>query len=485
MSDAAGQRRGAKRAARQQSDAARGVGRRARAGRARDHLCRRLDLLCALCAIAAGGILWEWTSLVVAARRSAHPGAGLAALAVGRGACRLELADCGMGAIAIGAIVAGCIVAAWPRRPTSRSAPAWAAGGVIYAGACLLGPALLRSDPQWGLTALLFLFATVWTTDIFAYFCGRAIGGPLLWPRVSPKKTWSGAIGGLAGGVAAGVAVAYASGVGKLGIVGVMALCSFGPGAGRRPVRVRGQAAFRRQGCEPAHPRSRRIDGSSRRLPGRGFCRAPHRHGSSRNCCARARLAGMVEPMKKKQPRRRRGVGAGRKAGTACRDAAGRHRLDRLEHRRSVAPGVRALSRRGGDRASQCRRAGAARARARRALCRRRRSGCLRRTQGRAVRLRHRSGRRRRGSRRGGATSRRLGDGGDHRRDEPQADARRGRARRHRGARQQGMSGLRRRAVHAPRRRRRRHGACRSIPSTTRSSRRSAPAAARMCAASS
>ena len=49
------------------------------------------------------------------------------------------------------------------------------------------------------------------------------MGGPLLWPSVSPKKTWSGAIGGLAGGVAAGVAVAYASGIGKLGIVGVMA----------------------------------------------------------------------------------------------------------------------------------------------------------------------------------------------------------------------------------------------------------------------
>ena len=103
------------------------------------------------------------------------------------------------------------------------SAPAWAAGGVVYAGALLIAPAMLRSDPQWGLAALLFLFANVWATDIFAYFCGRAIGGPLLWPRVSPKKTWSGAVGGLAGGVAASVAVAYASGVGKLGIVGVMA----------------------------------------------------------------------------------------------------------------------------------------------------------------------------------------------------------------------------------------------------------------------
>jgi phosphatidate cytidylyltransferase len=68
------------------------------------------------------------------------------------------------------------------------------------------------------------LFATVWTTDIFAFLGGRAIGGPLLWPQVSPKKTWVGAIAGLAGGVAAGVVVAYASGIGRLGMAGIMAL---------------------------------------------------------------------------------------------------------------------------------------------------------------------------------------------------------------------------------------------------------------------
>ena len=43
---------------------------------------------------------------------------------------------------------------------------------------------------------MIFLFAVVWATDIVAYFAGRAIGGPKLVPRVSPKKTWSGAIGG-------------------------------------------------------------------------------------------------------------------------------------------------------------------------------------------------------------------------------------------------------------------------------------------------
>ena len=59
-----------------------------------------------------------------------------------------------------------------------------------------MAPILLRSDSEYGLLAMMFLFAVVWATDIVAYFVGRAVGGPKLVPRVSPKKTWSGAIGG-------------------------------------------------------------------------------------------------------------------------------------------------------------------------------------------------------------------------------------------------------------------------------------------------
>ncbi len=178
----------------------------------------------ALCAAAAGVVLWEWTSLVAGSGDLRILTPGLAALLAGMLLVGFDLPAPALGMIAIGAVLAGLAAAAWPGVPPDRLTVAWGAGGVVYAGAMLLGPALLRRDPEWGLTALLFLFATVWTTDIFAYFCGRAIGGPLLWPRISPKKTWSGALGGLIGGVAAGVGVAYASGVGRLGIVGVMGL---------------------------------------------------------------------------------------------------------------------------------------------------------------------------------------------------------------------------------------------------------------------
>jgi phosphatidate cytidylyltransferase len=52
--------------------------------------------------------------------------------------------------------------------------------------------------------AILFLFALVWGTDIAAYFAGRAIGGPKLWPAVSPKKTWSGTVAGWVGAAIVG-----------------------------------------------------------------------------------------------------------------------------------------------------------------------------------------------------------------------------------------------------------------------------------------
>lgn len=100
----------------------------------------------------------------------------------------------------------------------------WAAGGVLYAGAAFFGPVVLRQDAGLGFTAVLFLFAVVWATDILAYFTGRVVGGPLLWPQASPKKTWSGALGGMLGAIAAAVAVAYAGGIGNLAAIAAVGL---------------------------------------------------------------------------------------------------------------------------------------------------------------------------------------------------------------------------------------------------------------------
>jgi phosphatidate cytidylyltransferase len=177
-----------------------------------------------LCAAAAAGILWEWTKL---AADSADPRIllpGFAALLFALVLTGIDEPGAAAGMIFIGAALAAGIMAAWPRRFPARNPLVWGSCGIVYAGIAYLGPALLRRDATWGFVAILFVALTVWATDIFAYAVGRIVGGPLLWPRVSPNKTWAGAVGGAVGGVAAGTSVAYASGVDKLVAVGIVAL---------------------------------------------------------------------------------------------------------------------------------------------------------------------------------------------------------------------------------------------------------------------
>ena len=56
---------------------------------------------------------------------------------------------------------------------------------------------LLREVPDRGLSIIVWLVLIVIATDVGAYFAGRLIGGPKLWRRVSPGKTWAGAVGGV------------------------------------------------------------------------------------------------------------------------------------------------------------------------------------------------------------------------------------------------------------------------------------------------
>ena len=52
----------------------------------------------------------------------------------------------------------------------------------------------LRNDV--GMIQTIWVIVCVIASDIGGYFAGRSLGGPKLWPAVSPKKTWSGTIGG-------------------------------------------------------------------------------------------------------------------------------------------------------------------------------------------------------------------------------------------------------------------------------------------------
>jgi phosphatidate cytidylyltransferase len=79
--------------------------------------------------------------------------------------------------------------------------------GFVYIGV----PAFALIVLRWTWFELVFwLMLVTWATDIFAYFAGRAIGGPKLARRISPNKTWSGLAGGMLGAAVVGaVAASY------------------------------------------------------------------------------------------------------------------------------------------------------------------------------------------------------------------------------------------------------------------------------------
>ena len=72
-----------------------------------------------------------------------------------------------------------------------------AAFGLPYVGLTMLSLSWLHDPFNGGWPTLLFVFVTVWATDIGAYAVGRSLKGPKLAPAISPNKTWSGCFGGL------------------------------------------------------------------------------------------------------------------------------------------------------------------------------------------------------------------------------------------------------------------------------------------------
>ncbi|MBV9079052.1 MAG: phosphatidate cytidylyltransferase [Methylobacteriaceae bacterium] len=157
----------------------------------------------------AGGVAVaaEWYAMARVEPRRLLLGLASTGLAVMAGC---DLAGAGPWPIlAIGA--ATCVLVALLGR--ARRDRVWGLGGFAYAAALALVPPAVRDRPELGAAAILWMFAVVWTTDIAAFFAGRRLGGPKLWPAVSPGKTWSGGLGGLlaATAVATGLA-AYLAG---------------------------------------------------------------------------------------------------------------------------------------------------------------------------------------------------------------------------------------------------------------------------------
>jgi phosphatidate cytidylyltransferase len=165
--------------------------------------------------VAAIAVWWEWIGLVEPTGRNVLLATGVCALVL-----QAILFEAGHPSIAIMIVALGVLAGIVT---AGKQAPA-VAGGVVYASALLMAAAILRSDMMFGFAAIVFLYAVVWGSDIGGFFAGRAFGGPKLAPMISPKKTWSGAIGGTAVGVAAAVAIAALFSIGKPAMIAVVAL---------------------------------------------------------------------------------------------------------------------------------------------------------------------------------------------------------------------------------------------------------------------
>ncbi|OQW53800.1 MAG: phosphatidate cytidylyltransferase [Proteobacteria bacterium SG_bin9] len=154
-----------------------------------------------LVTIAAAILYYEWQMIVGVWRNRFIMATGIAALGIAG-----PLLMIGEMKWLSAVLAAACAILAL----LARAQSAWVVGGFLYATAAFLGAIIVRADVAYGFVALVFVLLVVWAADIGGYFAGRGIGGPKLWPRVSPKKTWSGAIGGLLASlaIAAGFAAA-------------------------------------------------------------------------------------------------------------------------------------------------------------------------------------------------------------------------------------------------------------------------------------
>ena len=161
------------------------------------------------------GTAWEWNRML---SRSGSVGgsariAGLAAVTA--------LAAFGQAAIAVIVSVVGFVVLLAVGKGIGRKTHA---SGMLYFGWPSTALIWIAADPLNGALAMLLVMVVVWVTDSAAFFAGRVIGGPKLWPSVSPNKTWAGSIGGLLGGVVAGVSYAVVAGAAPLAGVGLLSL---------------------------------------------------------------------------------------------------------------------------------------------------------------------------------------------------------------------------------------------------------------------
>jgi phosphatidate cytidylyltransferase len=152
-------------------------------------------------------VAWEWGRLVHGSDERTILAVHVGTTAAAGVLASLGYVGLGLLALPIGAILATVL-------SLGRNS-VYSALGVFYTGFPAVALIWLRSDVSLGLLATIFVIAVVVVTDTAAFVSGRLLKGPLLWERISPKKTWAGLVGAVVASALLGAlfwfAVPYAS----------------------------------------------------------------------------------------------------------------------------------------------------------------------------------------------------------------------------------------------------------------------------------
>ncbi|MDP6709585.1 MAG: phosphatidate cytidylyltransferase [Alphaproteobacteria bacterium] len=163
------------------------------------------------------------TAVIMAVEWERLTGAANAAMAAAQATVlvlAIVLANLALPAPAIAVALGGALLLGFVARTRGRDARWLVLGSLWFALPCI-GLVWLRARPELGMELVLGVFLVVWACDTGAYFAGRAIGGPKLAPRWSPKKTWSGLAGGMISAAVVGVLWAGWTGAAPLLLLGI------------------------------------------------------------------------------------------------------------------------------------------------------------------------------------------------------------------------------------------------------------------------
>ncbi|MEL6582939.1 MAG: phosphatidate cytidylyltransferase [Pseudomonadota bacterium] len=152
----------------------------------------------ALLALGAALMVWEMREMVIGAGRGSSLLGIIAMIAAAASVLITEATELRWGFLLVACVGLGLAMAEGPRGR-------WANIGLLYIALAMMCIDGLRTDDNYGFTAVIWLVTVVIAADVGGYFAGRVIGGPKLWPRVSPKKTWAGLLGGMALAVVVGM----------------------------------------------------------------------------------------------------------------------------------------------------------------------------------------------------------------------------------------------------------------------------------------